>query len=60
MNKIYPLLEEYFYDEEDKIAKVLCCSNNKELLKDVRSNWLEILKNLNEEPAIYESLNNEE
>lgn len=56
LNKIYPLLEEYFYDDEDKIAEVLCCKDEKDekgenLLKNIYKgdNWVKILKKLSEQ-----------
>lgn len=42
-NKIYPLLNEYFYNDLDSVAKVLNC--NVKDLKDINNNWLKILIN---------------
>ncbi len=42
-NKIYPLLNEYFYNDLDSVAKVLNC--NIEDLKNINNNWLKILIN---------------
>ena len=53
MNKIYPLLEEYFYDDEDKIAKVLYCEDKegKNLLENIYEgdNWVKILERLSKQ-----------
>jgi len=53
LNKIYPLLEEYFYDDEDKIAKVLNCGDKegKNLLENIyeEDNWVKILERLSKQ-----------
>ena len=53
LNKIYPLLEEYFYDDEDKIAKVLYCEDKegKNLLENIYEgdNWVKILERLSKQ-----------
>ncbi len=53
LNKIYPLLEEYFYDDENKIAKVLYCEDKegKNLLENIYEgdNWVKILERLSKQ-----------
>lgn len=45
LNKIYPLLEEYFYDDAGTIAKVLNCEGT-DYLSNVNKNWDKILLKL--------------
>ena len=43
INKIYPLLNEYFYNETETVAYILNCSETD--LNEVHKNWLTILEN---------------
>ena len=42
INKIHPLLNEYFYNETDTVAEVLNCTKGD--LNNINKNWLNILE----------------